>query len=98
LDFEEDLAMTTTQDGRGFGRVLRGRVTSSAMNKTVTVEVTRTVRHKQYNKFIKRRDKYLAHDEQNECQIGDVVAIVESRPLSKRKRWRFQKLVERPAG
>jgi small subunit ribosomal protein S17 len=89
--------MTTNQDGRGFGRVLQGRVTSSSMDKTITVEVTRTVRHKQYNKFIKSRDKYLAHDEKNESQVGDVVAIVESRPLSKRKRWRFQKLVERPA-
>jgi small subunit ribosomal protein S17 len=87
----------TDQNERGFGRVLRGRVKSSGMEKTITVEVVRTVRHKQYNKFIKRRAKYLAHDEKNECQVGDLVAIVESRPLSKRKRWRLQTVVERPA-
>ena len=85
------------QKERGYGRILRGTVVSAGMDKTVSVEVTRTVRHKQYNKFIKRRAKYLAHDERNECQVGDQVAIVEARPLSKRKRWRFQKLIERLA-
>lgn len=82
---------------RGFGRVLRGVVTSDKMDKTITVEVTRTVRHPRYNKFIQRRAKYHAHDEGNAASAGDTVEIVESRPLSKSKRWRLQTVVERAA-
>jgi small subunit ribosomal protein S17 len=85
----------TEEKDRGFGRTLTGKVTSDKMTKTITVEVTRTVRHKSYNKFIKRRAKYHAHDETNEAGIGDTVLIVESRPLSKTKRWRLQKIVEK---
>jgi len=80
---------------RGFGRVLRGVVTSNKMEKSIVVEVTRTVRHKKYNKFIKRRARYHAHDEENTCNAGDTVEIVESRPLSKTKRWRLQQVLER---
>jgi small subunit ribosomal protein S17 len=68
-------------------RELVGRVVSDKMNKTVTVEVTRTLRHRQYHKFISRRKKYHAHDENNEFKVDDVVVIRESRPLSKTKRW-----------
>lgn len=68
-------------------RVLVGRVVSDKMNKTVTVEVVRTVRHGRYHKFVTRRKKYHAHDENNECKVDDVVVIQESRPLSKTKRW-----------
>lgn len=69
------------------GRVLEGRVVSSRMDKTVTVEVTRMVKHPQYRKYISRRKNYKAHDEANDCQEGDTVVIKECRPLSKTKRW-----------
>jgi len=68
-------------------RTMIGRVHSDKMDKTVVVEVTRRVRDARYGKFVKRRDRYSAHDENNECKIGDQVEIVESRPLSKMKRW-----------
>jgi small subunit ribosomal protein S17 len=78
-------------------RVLTGIVTSNKMEKTITVEVTRTVRHHKYNKFLKRRDRYHAHDEANQCQEGDTVAIVESNPTSKTKRWRLKEVIEKVA-
>jgi small subunit ribosomal protein S17 len=81
---------------RGKGRTLIGEVVSDKMDKTVVVRVERRVRHGMYEKFITERNKYKAHDEKNECKIGDVVQIVESRPLSADKRWRVQKLVSRP--
>ncbi len=68
-------------------RVLIGRVVSDRMDKTVTVEVTRTVRHARYHKFVTRRKKYKAHDENNECHVDDTVVIQESRPMSRHKRW-----------
>jgi small subunit ribosomal protein S17 len=80
---------------RGFGRTLQGVVTSDKMMKTITVEVTRTVPHKRYNKFIKRRAKYHAHDDRAEAAIGDTVVIVEAGPLSKTKRWRLQRVLEK---
>lgn len=80
---------------RGVGRVLQGVVTSDKMAKTITIEVMRTVQHKRYNKFIKRRAKYHAHDERDEAHIGDTVEIVEAAPTSKLKRWRLQRIVER---
>ncbi|MBH1989459.1 MAG: 30S ribosomal protein S17 [Myxococcaceae bacterium] len=75
-------------------RVMQGVVTSTKMSKTITVEVTRTVRHPKYHKFLKRNDQYHAHDEQERCQQGDVVTIVESRPFSKSKRWRLKEVVQ----
>ncbi|CAK7193324.1 30S ribosomal protein S17 [Commensalibacter sp. Nvir] len=68
-------------------RVLTGRVTSDKMEKTVTVMVVRRVMHPLYKKFIRRSKKYAAHDELNECKIGDTVRIIESPPISKRKTW-----------
>jgi small subunit ribosomal protein S17 len=70
-----------------------GVVTGNKMKKTVTVLVERQVRHTLYKKIIKRRKKFLVHDEYEKCKIGDVVKIVETRPLSKRKRWRVQEIV-----
>jgi len=64
------------------------------MDKTITVLVTDTVRHAAYKKFMKRSKKYHAHDEKNECRVGDVVVIKESTPYSKSKRWRLAKLLE----
>ena len=75
---------------RGKGRTLSGVARKSNMQKTIVVEVIRTVRHPKYNKFLKKRARYYAHDERNEAAAGDTVIIVESRPMSKLKRWRLQ--------
>ncbi len=72
-----------------------GVVTSNKMQKTITVSVERRLRHPIYGKFVKKSKKFLAHDEDNSCTIGDLVRIMETRPLSKRKRWRLVEIVER---
>jgi len=72
-----------------------GRVVSARMNKTIVVEVTRLVPDPQYKKVVRRRKKFYAHDERNQCRVGDVVRIVESRPLSRLKRWRLAEIVSR---
>ncbi|MFK7904288.1 MAG: 30S ribosomal protein S17 [Chitinophagales bacterium] len=72
-----------------------GVVLSDKMQKTITISVERKVQHPIYGKFIKKSTKYTAHDEQNDCNIGDVVRIMETRPLSKRKRWRLVEIIER---
>jgi len=72
-----------------------GTVVSSAMDKTVVVRVDNMVMHKLYHRFIQRSSKFMAHDEKNECQVGDRVQIIECRPLSRNKRWRVAKVVER---
>jgi small subunit ribosomal protein S17 len=77
-------------------RTLQGRVVSDKMDKTVTVLIERRVKHPLYGKFVRRSTKVHAHDENNECQMGDVVVVEQCRPLSKTKTWRFTKLVERP--
>jgi small subunit ribosomal protein S17 len=82
---------------RGIRKTKVGTVVSDKMEKTVTVRVERLVQHPVYKKFIKRRTTYKAHDENNEYRIGDRVEIIETRPLSKDKRWRVLKLIERPA-
>jgi len=70
-----------------------GIVIGNNMKKTVTVLVERPVRHPFYKKIVKRRKKFLAHDEYEKCKVGDVVKIIETRPLSKRKRWRVLEIV-----
>ena len=70
-------------------RVLTGRVTSDKMDKTITVLVNRRVMHPLYKKFIRRSKKYAAHDEDNICQVGDTVRIIECPPISKRKTWQL---------
>ena len=70
-------------------RILEGKVNSNAADKTITVLVERKFKHKLYKKFIKRSKKYIAHDEKNECEVGDLVEIIECRPISKRKRWKL---------
>ncbi|MCB0635280.1 MAG: 30S ribosomal protein S17 [Lewinella sp.] len=72
-----------------------GIVTSNKMDKTITVSVERRLRHPIYGKFVKKTNKFMAHDENNECQIGDMVRIEESRPLSARKRWRLIEVLEK---
>ncbi len=80
---------------RGIKRQLTGTVTSNKSDKTATVLVERLVKHRLYLKYVRRRTKFAAHDELNECQIGDKVLISESRPISKSKRWRVVKVVEK---
>jgi small subunit ribosomal protein S17 len=77
-------------------RELIGVVTSDKMQKTCVVLVERRLAHKKYGKFMTSRTKYKAHDEKNEYKVGDRVVIVESRPLSRDKRWRVERLIERP--
>ncbi len=74
---------------------LVGSVLSDKMDKTVIVEVERTARHQRYGKVLRRVKKYKAHDEENACQIGDIVQIVEARPLSREKRWVIEEILEK---
>ena len=76
-------------------RTLQGKVVSDKMDKTVTVLIERKVKHPLYGKIIRRSTKIHAHDERNECKVGDVVVIAEGRPLSKTKSWVVQSLLER---
>lgn len=80
---------------RGKRRQLVGTILSNKTDKTVTVGVDRYVIHPVYKKYLRRRAKYAAHDEQNNCQVGDRVLITESRPLSRRKRWRVSQVIEK---
>lgn len=75
---------------RGMRRTLVGTVVSDKMDKTVVVRVDRLVKDRTYEKYVNRFTRYMAHDEQNACAVGDRVRIIEHRPLSKRKRWKVQ--------
>ena len=72
-----------------------GRVISDKMDKTVVLAVTRRIAHSRYNKVVKRTTKYKAHDEKNECKVGDMVRVIETRPISKEKRWKVLEIVEK---
>ena len=72
-----------------------GVVTSNAMDKSISVSVERRLRHPIYGKFVKKSNKFMAHDEQNQCNVGDTVRIMEIRPLSKNKRWTLVEILER---
>lgn len=72
-----------------------GVVSSNKMDKSITIVVERKLRHPIYGKFVKKTKKFAAHDEKNECNEGDTVRIMETRPLSKRKRWRLVEIIER---
>jgi small subunit ribosomal protein S17 len=80
---------------RNLRKIRTGVVTSNKMAKTITVAVERRVKHPIYGKFIKKTTKFHAHDEKNECTPGDIVTIMETRPLSKTKRWRLVEVVEK---
>jgi len=80
---------------RGLRKERSGVVVSDRMQKTVIVSVERTVMHPKYKKYLKRRTRVKAHDEKNQCRVGDRVVIAESRPLSRDKRWRIRKILER---
>ena len=76
-------------------RTLQGRVVSDKMDKSITVEIERRVKHPLYGKFVRKTTKVHAHDENNDCQIGDRVQIIESRPISRHKRWSVVSILER---
>jgi small subunit ribosomal protein S17 len=80
---------------RKFRKTRIGVVSSSKMDKTITVKVVRKLKHPKYGKFVKKTKKFHAHDETNQCGIGDVVKIMETRPLSKTKRWRLVEIIEK---
>ena len=80
---------------RGNRKTHVGVVVSDKMQKTVVVKVSHLVKHTEYNKYIKRSVKYKAHDERNQSKIGDTVLIIESRPLSREKRWRMLEILEK---
>jgi len=86
--------MATTVE-RNLRKTKLGVVSSNRMDKTITVNVERKVKHPLYGKFVKKTTKFHAHDEKNECSIGDTVKIMESRPMSKTKRWRLVEVVEK---
>ena len=80
---------------RGNRKVRIGKVVSDKMDKTIVVATEKLVAHPLYNKQIKMTKKYKAHDEENQCQVGDIVKIMETRPLSKHKRWRLVEITEK---
>ncbi len=83
---------------RGSRRTLVGLVVSDKMDKTVVVRVERLVQDPRYKKYVRRYSKFMAHDEENACSIGDKVEIIEHRPISKRKRWKVQATLQSAAG
>jgi small subunit ribosomal protein S17 len=80
---------------RGRRQIARGTVVSDRMQKTVVVEISRLVRHQTYDKLVRRKTRVKAHDEQRACRVGDTVRIMETRPLSKQKRWRVVEILNR---
>jgi small subunit ribosomal protein S17 len=84
--------MTTDRNRR---KLRVGKVVSDRMDKTVVVSIERLVKHALYGRYVRRRSKFKVHDEKNECRIGDTVRFMETRPISKDKRWRFVEIVER---
>jgi small subunit ribosomal protein S17 len=83
------------EEKRNNSKVREGLVTSNKMEKSIVVSVERKLKHPKYGKFLKRTTKLMAHDEKNECTIGDKVKVMETRPLSKNKCWRLVEIIER---
>jgi small subunit ribosomal protein S17 len=83
---------------RGKRKVMLGTVVSNSMQKTAVVQIERLVRHPEYGKYVRRRSRYKVHDEKNECRVGDVIRFMETRRLSRDKRWRFTEFVRRAKG
>ncbi len=95
------MSETTQQheaDERGVRRYIVGTVTSTKMDKTAVITVIRRVRDRRFHKFVTRRVKYKAHDEKNAAKVGDVVEIVEARPMSRTKRWRILRTISKATG
>lgn len=89
------MEMETTAITRNSRKVIIGKVVSNKMEKTIVVAVERKVMHPKYGKFIKMTSKFKAHDEKNECGMNDIVKVMETRPLSKDKRWRLVEIIEK---
>lgn len=87
--------MTTETKVRNRRKTRLGKVVSDRMDKTVVVSIERLVKHTTYGRYVRRRAKFKVHDENNECRIGDIIRFMETRPISKDKRWRFVEFVER---
>ncbi|MBX3708952.1 MAG: 30S ribosomal protein S17 [Gammaproteobacteria bacterium] len=87
--------MTEKVDAQNKSRTVMGKVISDKMNKTIVVQIERKVKHPLYGKYVRRFSKMYAHDEENACQIGDLVLIQQSRPLSKTKRWKLVEVLKR---
>jgi len=85
----------TTEEARGQRKVRLGKVIADKMNKTIIVQVGTSKAHRLYRKTVQRRTKFKVHDEKNECGVGDLVRITETRPISKEKRWRLLEIVEK---
>ncbi len=92
---QQENTVATEQDQRNFRKTARGYVVSDKMDKTVVVEVEDRVKHALYGKVMRRTSRLKAHDENNECGVGDRVLIMETRPLSAGKRWRIVEILER---
>ncbi|MFZ5433074.1 MAG: 30S ribosomal protein S17 [Calditrichota bacterium] len=86
---------TTSKTTRGLRKTRVGKVVSNKMNKTIVVAVERRVKDPLYKKYIRQTRRFMAHDENNQCDIGDWVRIMETRPLSKRKNWRLVQIIEK---
>ena len=93
----QQVAAATPESGleRNERKIRVGRVVSNKMEKSITVAVDRKVKHPIYGKFMTKTTKFMAHDEKNECGIGDTVRLMETRPLSKNKRWRLVEIIEK---
>jgi small subunit ribosomal protein S17 len=91
----ETSAAGATKKARGLRKTRVGKVVSNKMDKTIVVAVERRVKDPLYQKYVKRTRKFMAHDEQNQCDIGDWVRIMETRPLSARKNWRLVQIIEK---
>ena len=87
--------MMETNNAQGPRKTRIGRVLSDKMHKTIVVRVERVVQHPLLKKYLRRHKKFYAHDEKNECNVGDVVRVTECRPLSRLKRWRLTEIVDR---
>ena len=87
------LTSPTTMEERNLRKVRIGKVVSDKMDKSITITVDRKVKHPLYGKFVQKTTKLMAHDENNECGIGDTVKVMETRPLSKNKRWRLVEII-----
>ena len=88
-------AVVEKEEERGRRKLRVGKVVSDKMEKTVVVVIERLVKHPQYKRYVRRRSRFKVHDEKNECKEGDTIRFMETRPLSKEKRWRFVEFVER---
>ena len=90
----EQATMSEAEE-RGRRKLRVGKVVSDKMEKTVVVVIERLVKHPEYKRYVRRRSRFKVHDEKNECKEGDTIRFMETRPLSKEKRWRFVEFVER---